>query len=74
MKLIKKGQSDPKTRIWGGFCGRCKSEFEEVESELTHIDHSRREGSWSWEKCPECNAGDNASGYGGICFFPKHNK
>lgn len=73
MKLIKKGQ-DPKTRIWHGICSRCKSEFEATESEMTHIDSCQREGTWSWEKCPECGAGGAPSGYGGVLFTPSKEK
>lgn len=74
MKLIKKGQN-PATRVWTGNCSKCRSVFEAFESELTKIIHSQRDGPFSWEKCPECGAGDESRGnWGGVCFEPKYHE
>lgn len=56
--------------LWRGTCTSCRSVVEAREGELTHITHTQRDGSFSWEKCPVCNVGRD-SGYGGVLFYPK---
>jgi hypothetical protein len=61
----------PKDKEWRGSCRNCKSVAECLRSDLKHITFDQREGGeFSWEKCPECGAGDN-SGYGGLLMYPK---
>lgn len=68
MKITHKGVP-PGERIWKGECVSCKSRAEATQLELKNITHDQREGSFSWEICPVCNAG-NAKGYGGMLFYP----
>lgn len=69
MKITKRGT--PKTElVWKGSCRQCGSEAEAKESELTEVTWDQREGnSFSWEKCPVCNAGP----YGGMLFYSPRN-
>lgn len=69
MRITKRG-TPPGERIWNGTCNACRSEAEAKESELKHVTHCQREGSFSWEICPVCGAGDKSSGYGGMIFYP----
>lgn len=70
MKVIKTG-TKPEDREWRGTCRSCKSEATATEDEMKHITYDQREGgSFSWEKCPVCNAG-GASGFGGMLFYPR---
>lgn len=68
MKITKRGtpQGD---RPWKGTCRSCGSEAEATESELTHVQHEQRDGSFSWEVCPVCGVG-GTNGYGGMMFYP----
>jgi hypothetical protein len=68
MKVINRGIPSSE-RLWRGTCCNCKSEVEAKERELKHITYDQRDGSFSWEVCPVCRAG-NITGYGGICFHP----
>lgn len=68
MKITKRG-TPKEERLWKGICRNCESEVEATESELSHIIHSQREGSSSWEKCIVCGAGAER-GYGGLLFYP----
>lgn len=68
MKITKRG-TPPDERTWTGGCKNCGSEAEAKQSEMTHITRDW-EGSFSWEKCPVCGAGDEATGYGGMIFHP----
>lgn len=71
MKITKRG-TPADERTWLGTCRSCNSEAEAKQSEMTHITHDQREGgSFSWEKCPACGAGDKSTGYGGMLFYPK---
>jgi len=71
MKITKRG-TPPDELSWAGRCRNCNSEAEANQSEMTHITHDQREGgSFSWETCPVCQAGDKATGYGGMLFYPK---
>jgi hypothetical protein len=72
MKVTKVGKP-LSARVWVGTCSNCGSEAEAVESELTHITESQREGRFSWEKCPVCGAGDDER-YGGMLFYPSNTK
>lgn len=57
-------------RVWKGRCRECKSEAQARENEMKNIQHDYREGgSFSWEVCPVCGAGD-VTGYGGMLFYP----
>ena len=70
MEITKKGLP-PKERQWAGRCRACGSEAVASQSEMNHIQHDQREGdSFSWERCPVCDAGSD-SGYGGMLFYPK---
>lgn len=70
MKITKKGKP-PSERTWKGSCHSCGSEATATEKEMNHITHDQREGGYfSWEKCPVCNKGEKASGYGGMLFYP----
>lgn len=74
MEIIRKGKP-PGERVWIGDCRSCKARAKAKQSEMKHITHDHREGgSFSWEKCPACGAGDNATGYGGMLFYPKANE
>ena len=69
MKVTKIGTKQ-EYREWRGTCRSCKSEATATEGEMKHITHDPREGgSFSWEKCPVCNAG-GSSGFGGMLFYP----
>lgn len=68
MEVISRGVI-PAERKWRGNCVHCRSEVTAVESELTNITYDQREGSFSWEKCPVCEAGE--SGYGGLLLYPE---
>lgn len=57
-------------RIWVGECNNCESRAEAKQSELNHITNDPRDGSFSWEKCPVCEKGED-TGYGGMLFHPK---
>jgi hypothetical protein len=70
MKITKKG-TPAGERKWVGSCYSCNSEAEAKQSEMTHITSCQREGSFSWEVCPVCGAGDKATGYNGMLFYPK---
>lgn len=68
---ITKDKQDPNIRIWVGTCRVCKSEAEAIQNELKNIMYDGRDGyTFSWEKCPVCQAGGN-KGYGGMLFYPK---
>lgn len=69
MKITKVG-TKPSDNMWVGTCGNCRSEAEATQAELKNIQSCQREGSWSWEVCPVCNAGGE-KGYGGMLFYPK---
>lgn len=70
MKITKRSLEDG--RIWIGRCRVCKSEAEAKQSEMTHVTYDMRDNiSFSWEKCPVCEAGEESSGYGGMLFYPK---
>lgn len=70
MKIIKRGKP-PKERMWEGDCQKCRSVARATEAEMNHITFDQREGgSFSWEVCPVCEAGDINSGYGGMLFYP----
>ena len=70
MKVIKIGTKQ-EDREWRGTCRSCKSVATATEGEMNHITHDPREGgSFSWEKCPVCNAGDSR-GFGGMLFYPR---
>ena len=69
MKITKRGTPETE-KTWRGSCYSCKSEAEAAQSEMTHITHCQREGSFSWEICPVCSKGDKATGYGGMLFYP----
>jgi hypothetical protein len=71
MKITKRGIPLAE-RKWIGKCAKCGSEAEAMEAELTHITHDQRDGSFSWEICPVCKAGNPKTGYGGMCFHPAH--
>lgn len=69
MKVIKTG-AKPEDREWRGTCRSCNAEATATENEMKHITYDQREGgSFSWEKCPVCNAG-GSSGFGGMLFYP----
>lgn len=71
MRITKRGML-PGERKWTGHCWQCNSDAEAEQSEMTHITYDQREGgSFSWEKCPVCGAGDKATGYGGMLFYPE---
>ena len=70
MEITRKG-TPPSERVWLGSCHNCGSEAKAKQSEMKNITYDQREGgSFSWEKCPVCGAGDKATGYGGILFYP----
>ncbi len=73
MRITKTGR-DPKKRKWCGECRACGAEADATESEMTHVTIDQREGgSFSWEVCPSCGAGERDAGYGGILFYPCSN-
>ncbi len=69
MKVTKVG-TKPSENLWVGSCGNCGSEAEATQAELKKIQTCQKDGSWVWEVCPVCGAGDNR-GYGGMIFYPK---
>lgn len=70
MEITRKG-TPPSERVWRGSCTNCGSEAKAKQSEMKNISHDQREGGFfSWEKCPVCGFGDNATGYGGMLFYP----
>ena len=69
--LITKTGKLPGLRLWRGECRACESEAEARESEMTHVVEDPRDGTkLSWEVCPVCQAGDKATGHGGMLFYP----
>lgn len=56
MKVIKRG-TPPSEKIWTGTCGNCKSEMEEVESDLRNRRTGNQfDGPMAHETCPVCEA------------------
>ncbi len=67
MKITKKGKP-PWAKIWVGKCQTCGAEAEAMQSEMTRIVHDQRDGTFSWEKCPECSSGEFVAN--GMIFYP----
>lgn len=71
MRIIKPGKPPRDAVKWRGTCRACRAEVEAHCYEITHeiVDY-REGGSFSWEVCPSCGAGDCMTGYGGVLFYP----
>ncbi|MBS7349287.1 MAG: hypothetical protein KIG95_03870 [Comamonas sp.] len=70
MKITKRNPL-PEERLWRGQCATCGSQAEAMQREMTNITHDQRHGSFSWEACPVCRAGEvNAWTSSGMCFYP----
>jgi hypothetical protein len=70
IEITKRG-TPPNEMVWKGRCHKCGSEAKGTQDDMTHIKHDQRDGSYSWEVCPVCKAGESLNGYGGICFHPQ---
>lgn len=56
--------------LWKGTCRQCESEAEATKDEMTHIAYDQKQDeTFSWERCPVCQAG-GFYGYGGMLFCP----
>lgn len=54
MKIIKRGQI-PEEKVYNKTCGRCHSELEFQQKELTHVDSDdQRDSNLGTISCPVC--------------------
>ena len=67
--IVEKGKKTDDQK-WAGSCSKCGSKAECLRSDIKNHTYDQRENSeFSWEKCPECGAG-NSTGYGGLLMYP----